>query len=478
MNEKRILKLNSKEIGEGPVLYWMNREMRTQDNWSLIYAKNLADKNKVPLLVVYNLVPGFLGGQNRQLAFKIEALKEIEENLKKKNIPFFVLVDNPPAGGGKESGKLIEKFAKKVKACAVVTDFYPLKIARAWNEHVRKNIEVAFFGVDAHNIVPAWITSDKKEFAAYTIRPKIHKLLPEFLDEFPKLGIHKFDFKQKIKGDDYEKILNKKDLEKSLKEISWAPTGESGAEKVLKKFLKEGIKSYADLRNDPNEDAQSNISPYLHYGMIAPQRVALEVVKITGKDITKIIHQNKNKAKVDKDKPLTLLDHAGAYLEELIVRRELSDNFCFYDKNYNNTKCFPDWAQKALKKALSDKREYVYTKKQFEEGKTHDDLWNAAQMEMVSRGKMHGYMRMYWAKKILEWTKSPEDAMKIAIYLNDKYELDGRDPNGYAGIAWSIGGVHDRAWFPRPIFGTVRYMSRGGCEGKFDVDAYIKKWIG
>lgn len=473
MNQKRVLKLNSKEVQKGPIIYWMNREMRVHDNWSFLYAKSLADEQKVPVVVVYNLVPGFLGGQNRQLAFKIKALEEIEESLKEKNISFFVLIDE----NGKESGKLVTEFAGNIEAGALVTDFYPLKIARAWGNYVRKHLSVAFFGVDAHNTVPAWVASDKREYGAYTIRPKIHKLLPEFLDEFTKLTSCKFDFDKKIKGADFKKLLNKKDLEESLESISWAPTGESGAHKMLKKFLKDGLEKYAILRNDPNENAQSNLSPYLHYGMIAPQRVALEVVKLVGKDISQIIDKSKNKAKVDKEKPLSLVDHAGAFLEELIVRRELSDNFCFYEENYDSTECFPDWAKKSLEKAEKDEREFIYTKKQFEEAKTHDDLWNAAQMQMVKTGKMHGYMRMYWAKKILEWTKSPEDAMRIAIYLNDKYELDGRDPNGYAGIAWSIGGVHDRAWFPRPVFGTVRYMSRGGCEGKFDVKEYINTWI-
>lgn len=473
MNIKRVLKLNSKDVKDGPIVYWMNREMRVHDNWSFLYAKSLADEKKVPVVVVYNLVPGFLGGQNRQLAFKISALKQIKEELKEKNISFFVLVDED----GKKSGKLVKDFAENISAGAVVTDFYPLKISRAWSDYVRKNLGAAFYGVDAHNIVPVWLASNKREYGAYTIRPKIFKLLPEFLEEFPKLTSSKYDFTEKVKGDDFEKLLNKKEIESALLEISWAEIGEDGAHKMLKKFLKNGIHNYAELRNDPNENAQSNLSPYLHYGMIAPQRVALEVLKIVDKDITQIIHHAKNKAKVEEGKKLSLIDHAGAFLEELIIRRELSDNFCFYEENCDSTDCFPDWAKKSLEKAKKDKREYIYTKKQFEEGKTHDDLWNAAQIQMVKTGKMHGYMRMYWAKKILEWTKSAEDAMKIAIYLNDKYELDGRDPNGYAGIAWSIGGVHDRAWFPRPVFGTVRYMSRSGCEGKFDVEKYIKTWM-
>jgi deoxyribodipyrimidine photo-lyase len=174
--------------------------------------------------------------------------------------------------------------------------------------------------------------------------------------------------------------------------------------------------------------------------------------------------------------PLQLRDHAAAFLEELVVRRELSDNFCFYNPDYDNPNGFPDWAKRSLAAHKNDPREYVYALSEFEASKTHDDLWNAAQNELRRRGKMHGYLRMYWAKKILEWTPSVEEAMRIAITLNDRYELDGRDPNGYAGIAWSIGGVHDRAWFDRPIYGKVCYMNRNGCATKFSVDTYIDTW--
>jgi deoxyribodipyrimidine photo-lyase len=166
---------------------------------------------------------------------------------------------------------------------------------------------------------------------------------------------------------------------------------------------------------------------------------------------------------------------APEFLEELIVRRELADNFCLYNAEYDNPSGFPDWAKKTLNIHDKDIRPILYTLEEFEQAQTDDPLWNAAQMEMVKRGKMHGYMRMYWAKKILEWTESSTQAMEYAIYLNDRYELDGRDPNGYTGIAWSIGGVHDRAWGERPIFGKIRYMSFNGCKSKFDVKAYIRK---
>jgi deoxyribodipyrimidine photo-lyase len=211
---------------------------------------------------------------------------------------------------------------------------------------------------------------------------------------------------------------------------------------------------YDDTRNDPTQDGQSNLSPYLHFGQLSAQRVALEVRMHPVPDAEK-----------------------EAFLEELLVRRELSDNFCFYNPSYDSVAGFPEWAQKTLKAHRSDPREYRYSAEELEQGLTHDSLWNAAQMEMVRRGKMHGYMRMYWAKKILEWSQSPDEALNIATYLNDKYELDGRDPNGYTGIAWSIGGVHDRAWQERPIFGKIRYMSHRGAQRKFDVQAYVKQHL-
>ncbi|MGD8924028.1 MAG: deoxyribodipyrimidine photolyase, partial [Syntrophobacterales bacterium] len=237
-------------------------------------------------------------------------------------------------------------------------------------------------------------------------------------------------------------------------EVDWLLPGEKAAADILDQFLTTKLSTYSSKRNDPNEYAVSHLSPYLHFGQISAQRVALEVRK-------------RKVSKASKDD----------FLEELIVRRELSDNFCYYNPDYDKFAGFPEWAQKTLDEHRNDKREYIYSLEQFESGKTHDDLWNAAQSEMVKTGKMHGYMRMYWAKKILEWTSSPEDALEIAILLNDKYELDGRDTNGYVGIAWSIGGVHDRAWKERSIFGKVRYMSYGGCKAKFSVKTYIEQHL-
>ncbi len=218
-------------------------------------------------------------------------------------------------------------------------------------------------------------------------------------------------------------------------------------------FLQDGLERFHTDRNDPLADGQSGLSPWLHFGHLAPQRAAMEALKAA---------------------PET--EGTKAFIEELVVRRELSDNFCLYGEDYDSVKSFPDWAKKTLDEHRKDEREHLYDLKEFEESKTQDELWNAAQTEMVKTGKMHGYMRMYWAKKILEWSPSPEKAIKTAIPLNDRYEMDGRDPNGYAGIAWSIGGVHDRAWPERPVYGKIRYMNAAGSRRKFDVDAYFRRF--
>ncbi len=252
---------------------------------------------------------------------------------------------------------------------------------------------------------------------------------------------------------DWNYIENSLNINRDVKEVTWNKPGEKAAQKSFRDFLHNKFDNYHELRNDPSKDGQSNLSPYLHFGQISAQRIALEVQRIEG---------NKESEKI--------------FLEELIVRRKLSDNFCYFNKNYDSFEGFHDWGKKTLNDHHKGEGEYLYTLEDFEHADTHEDLWNAAQTEMVITGKMHGYIRMYWAKKILEWSKSPENALRTAIYLNDKYELDGRNPNGYTGIAWSIGGVHDRPWFERPVYGKIRYMNRNGAAKKFDIHSYINKF--
>lgn len=444
--EKRGRALNDLPIKKGPVIYWLSRDQRANDNWAILAASEIALKSKEPLIVVFSLVNDYLGASPRQYDFMIKGLEELDKKLASYNIPFQILLGKPE--------ETIVKFAKKYSAGIVITDFSPLRLNRQWKKEVAKNLNCAFFEVDAHNIIPAWLVSPKQEYGAYTIRPKINRLLEDYLIPFSNLKKQQ-QFNDLGINNDYHKIYSLFGIKKEEENIRniFIP-GEMAAKKAMNAFLKNNLSGYDVNRNDPNKNAQSNLSPYLHFGHLSAQRLALEA----GKSLN---------PKLDRE----------AFLEELIVRRELADNFCLYNENYDNPQGFPDWAKRSTKKHENDKREYLYSKKILETARTHDSLWNTAQVEMIKTGKMHGYMRMYWAKKILEWTKSAEEAMKIAIYLNDKYQLDGRDPNGYAGVAWSIGGVHDRAWFERPVFGQVRYMNENGCRRKFNVDEYIAKWI-
>ena len=424
------------------VLYWMVRDKRVNDNWALLEAQKIALKNNAPLIVCFNYHNKYSQANYRHYQFLFDGLKEVHSSLGKLNIQFHLLQG--------KTDQAISKFIDKYKVGHLVVDFSPLKVYKNRLNKVLQKTAIPVSQVDAHNIVPVWQASEKKEFAAYTIRPKINKLLPDYLTEIPEVISHPHILDVTQDKINWDNALSSLRLDESVRPLDWINPGEKSAQELLKK-IKSGLVNYNEQRNDPNLGKLSNMSPFFHYGHIAPQRVALEI-------------KNSNLPPEDKD----------AYLEEMIVRRELADNFCHYEKNYDQFEGFHAWAQKTLNEHRNDEREFVYSPEEFEYSETHDDLWNAAQDEMKIKGKMHGFMRMYWAKKILEWSPSPEIAQQTAIELNDKYQIDGRDPNGYTGIAWSIGGIHDRAWFERPVFGKIRFMNYNGCKRKFNVQTYIE----
>jgi len=445
VDPRRIFPLNNQAAQPGPVIYWMSRDQRADDNWALLYAQELALERQAPLAVVFTLAPAFLGATLRQYAFMLKGLSETAQRLNQLNIPFFILRGDPV--------QILGEFVCQNRAGTVVTDFDPLRIKRNWRERAARESAAHFLEVDAHNIVPCRLASQKQEFGAYTLRPKIHRLLSQFLSDFPPLTPHPFGWPTAPVLFNSDSILAALEIDRSVTEVANISAGATAARNKLDLFAANGLERYDALRNDPCADGQSGLSPWLHFGQLSAQRVALEIGR-----------QLSSSTSVD------------VYLEELVVRRELADNFCFYNMNYDSVEGFPNWALKTINEHRHDHREYMYSREQFEQAATHDPLWNAAQCSMVVEGTMHGYLRMYWAKKILEWSASPEQAMEIAIYLNDRYQLDGRDPNGYAGIAWSIGGVHDRAWGERPVFGKIRYMNDKGCRRKFDVTNYIRRW--
>jgi deoxyribodipyrimidine photo-lyase len=445
INENRIRLLKDGVTNRGPVFYWMSRDQRVHDNYALLFAQKLALQKDKPLGVIFNITSNFLNATIRQYGFMIEGLKQLEKELTLYNIPFFILTGDPVEN--------IPVFIKKYDAGILITDFDSLRIKRKWKRKIAEKIKIPFYEVDAHNIIPCWMVSGKQEYGAYTIRPKIQRHLPEFMCEFPDLVCMKKTESISLQKIDWNIVEKSLTINRDVKEADWIIPGEIAALESLKYFLEVKFDNYAVDRNNPNSDSQSNLSPYLHFGQISAQRIAFEVKKSGGDPASE-----------------------KAFLEELIIRKELSDNFCFYNPFYYSLKGFPGWAQETLLKHKNDRRDFVYSVNRFESAGTDDDLWNAAQNELIKTGKMHGYMRMYWAKKILEWTRSPQQALKISIYLNDKYELDGRDPNGYAGCAWAIGGVHDRPWPEREIFGKIRYMNRKGAEKKFDVGEYIQRF--
>ncbi|MEI6810387.1 MAG: deoxyribodipyrimidine photo-lyase, partial [bacterium] len=374
MNPQRFHTLNSTLITNGTVVYWMSRDQRVADNWALLHAQALALELRVPLAVVFTLADSFLGATLRQYGFMLRGLAQVEERLEALQVPLILLRGNPPDE--------ICRFVKQNAVGALVTDFDPLRIKCRWREHVALHSGVACIEVDAHNIVPCRIASGKQEYGAYTLRPKLNRLLPEFLTDYPKLVRHPFAWTNPphpslCKVVSIPAILESLPVDRTVAEVALVP-GESAAHTQLLDFITSRLDRYDHLRNDPNADGQSGLSPYLHFGQIAPQRVALEAARHAGGSAS-----------------------GDAFLEELIVRRELSDNFCWYNQEYDRIDGFPVWALKTTAEHRHDRREYVYKTEQFDRAATHDMLWNAAQQEMVTSGRMHGYLRMYWAKKIL-----------------------------------------------------------------------------
>ncbi|UCC98235.1 MAG: deoxyribodipyrimidine photo-lyase [Phycisphaerales bacterium] len=440
---ERIKVLNNKPVRAGThVLYWMQAAQRAEYNHALEYAIQEANHLKKAIVVFFGVTESWPEANERHYAFMLEGLRETHNKLEAKGIRMVVRHQSPDAGAIELAGR----------ACLVVVDAGHLRIQKKWRTRVARRINCALHQVETNLIVPVEEASDKENFSAGTFRPRISKKLNHYLvplkHKRPRLGslglkLETFDI------DDIDKALSKLDIDRSVARAGGFRGGIRQAKGRLNDFLANKLSHFAELRNDPNADCVSHMSPYLHFGQISPLFIALEVLKHPGRG---------------KD----------AYLEELIVRRELSHNFVFYNSNYDSFACLPPWAKRTLNFHRRDKRQYVYSCEQFEKAQTHDPYWNAAQKEMLLTGKMHGYMRMYWGKKILEWSSSPQAGFKIALYLNNKYELDGRDPNAFTGVAWCFG-KHDRAWAERKVLGKVRYMNAAGLKKKFNADAYVKK---
>ena len=478
----------------------MQRDVRSRDNWALCLAQYLAKQNHIPLQVVYTLplsprlpvVPH--GGRpedrdedhpakgddddddgdgiphvleldrtERHGRFLLGGLKSVKEELQAKNVPLHILTPSTQD----QIGSTLVQACQSLHATCVICDFSPLREIRSWMEDLVPPLldeeQIPLIQVDAHNVVPVWFASPKRQVGARTLRPKLNKLLPEFMTRFPPfLGNDKnmtLDFPMV----DFATLESTLHLDPSVPELEWATPGHDAAMKRFQEFLSsssspsQGLSNFDSLRNDPNyAQVCSNLSPWINAGHISFQRLALDVRAL-------------------KKYP----NGTASFIEEGIVRRELSDNFLYYSRrDYDQLSTAAGWAQETLQVHAQDEREHVYSLEEFVAAETHDDLWNAAQMQLLQEGTMHGFLRMYWAKKILEWTPSPDIALRTALYLNDRYALDGNDPNGFTGVGWSIMGIHDQGWKEREVFGKIRFMNYAGCQRKFDVHGFVSKYPG
>ncbi len=421
------------------VLYWMQASQRARFNHALEYAIEMANDRRLPMVVLFTLTDNYPEANLRHYAFMLEGLQETFMLLRDRGISPVVLRGEP--------NTVVPQFARK--AAAVITDRGYTRHQKAWRTDVAQALECPCVEVETDAIVPVESASNKEEYAAYTLRPKINRILLRYMIAPQEMDPVVTGFQPDVESvdlSDWMRVMQTLPLDHSVEPVD-LPGGISHARERLNAFVENQLDDYDKKRSDPNAGVYSGLSPYLHFGQISPLEVAL-----------------------------TADDHGGpgadSFLEELIVRRELAINFVHFNQQYDAYESLPVWSRKTLSEHVGDPRPYIYELRELEGAATHDDYWNAAQREMMRTGIMHNYMRMYWGKKILEWSKDPLEAFQTILYLNNKWELDGRDPNSYAGVAWCFG-KHDRPWKERPIFGKVRYMSASGLERKFNMATYV-----
>ncbi|HXV47173.1 MAG TPA: deoxyribodipyrimidine photo-lyase [Candidatus Binatia bacterium] len=427
------------------VVYWMQRSQRARNNLALNVAIEAANELAKPVVVFFALRSDAHHANHRHYQFMLDGLGGLADGLRERNVGF-VLRRSPEQS--------VLRFCREVNPCLLIGDEDPQRNAEKRRARVARELKAPFWTVDSDVIVPTRLLG-KEHFAARTIRPKLHQRLDEFLKPVrnvkAQIAWKKGARVRSLPVD--RKLLEGLAVDRSVTPVSTLTGGPIVAQAVLRRFLSERLPGYSKNRNQPQLDGTSQLSPYLHFGQIGPHEIALAV---------------KQAAVPAEDRK--------AFLEELIVRRELAINFVRYNAHYESWDSSEPWADRSLRQHAQDERRYLYSERQIENAESHDPLWNAAQKQMVLTGWMHGYVRMYWAKKILEWTPSAAQAFDVAVRLNDRYELDGRDPNGYAGIAWAIVGKHDRAWGPeRPAYGKIRYMSYESTSRKFNSKAYIER---
>jgi deoxyribodipyrimidine photo-lyase len=431
------------------VVYWMQRAQRGVDNHAVDLAVKVANLLGLPLVVYFAGISNFPHANLRHYVFLNEGLPDIEADLAKRNISFVMR---------RAPHESHEQLLADVHAAFLIGDENPMREPERWRKHLTSRIKIPFWTVDTDVVVPSKLM-EKAQYGAYTIRPRLYRLLPEYLHSFEDLHAdYAWKRPRGFHADSLHEDMTRgwKDLDRSVAPVEAWKGGTHAGLRRLKVFTGRLLEDYDTQRNRPETDGTSCMSPYLHFGHVGPITIALAIEAAA------------------KANP-KLRPARDSYFNELIVWRELAINFVRYTPKYDSPECAESWAKTTIAEHARDEREHLYTLHQLENAQTYDDLWNAGQIQMVRHGWMHNYLRMYWAKKILEWTPDVATAMKYAICLNDKYFLDGRDPNGYAGIAWAILGKFDRAWGERPIFGKIRYMSGASTGKKFDSKKYIQQ---
>lgn len=449
---ERVVQLNDKEPNSSAryVLYWMQMFKRVDGNHALIYAVRKANELKLPLVVYEGLKYYYPWASDRIHTFILEGIEEKREAFEKLGIRYFFYLQKDESS----PKNVVAALAKD--AALIVTDDYPCFIIPEHNRRISERVEIPVYAVDSCGIIPM-SKFDKEEYAAYTIRPKIKKLLDNYLKPLAdeKVIIISLDLEVDcpetiVTSGNIVKLVSECDIDHAVKPSEHYHGGTRNGRARLKKFVSEILPDYAKARSKPDRDGSSRLSSYLHFGFLSPLEIALAVT-------------DADAAQEAKD----------AYLEELIVRRELSFNFTRHNPDYDSLHSLPTWVQQTMSEHIDDERQFLYTLEELENAQTHDELWNAAQREMVATGEMHNYVRMLWGKNVIAWSRSYEEAFETLVHLNNKYCLDGRDPNSYAGILWCFG-KHDRPWVERDVFGMIRYMTSGSTGKKFDSKKYIE----
>lgn len=445
IEEERFQVLNNHSEQNGKyVLYWMQQSQRAEENHALEYACLKANSLSVPLLVVFGLTDNYPEANVRHYFFMLQGLKETQNQLRNRNIKLEVFKGNPP--------EVALKYSED--ACLVVCDRGYLRHQKKWRKQVAESCSCRVVQVETDVVVPVNTTSDKKEFAARTIRRKVHLHLPDYTKEIKWDSLTHSSLGLPITGidlTDLNIVCNDLKIDHSVTPVTcFFNGGTSEAKRRFNQFLEVSLQNYITNRNQPHTNDISHMSMYLNFGQISPLWLLLKVQERPEKEEVK------------------------TYVEELVVRRELSMNFVNFTDKYDQFEALPDWARQSLTKHSKDIRDEVYSLNQLEGCQTNDPYWNACMKEMKVTGFMHNYMRMYWGKKILEWTASPQEGFKHCLYLNNKYFLDGRGPVGFANVAW-IFGLHDRPWKEISVFGKIRVMKASGLKRKFNPDLYVKK---